>query len=330
MNGIFIIPTGLGCAIGGHAGDAVCAVNLIASQCDHLIINPNAVNASDINEMAANCLYVEGSTIDRFITGEILLQKRRRNKILLVTNPPISVHTINSANAARVSLGVGVEVVELETPLVIQAKFADDGSATGDVSGVPELLAQVKQYEFDALAVQTPIDVDNEVVAYYLKHGGVNPWGGAEALASKMIAREIGDHPVAHAPREKEDSIFKNYSEVTDPRLSAEMVSVSYLHCVLKGLARAPLPRTGRVSWTPALLSIADFDFLVTPDDCFGAPHVACLERGIEVIVVRENTSVLEKPFPDRCTFVDNYLECAGLIACRRAGIGEQYVRAIL
>ena len=106
MNGIFIIPTGLGCKIGGHAGDAVCAVNLIASMCENLVVNPNAVNASDINEMAANCLYVEGSTIDRFVAGKIRLQKRCRNKILLMVNPPVSVCTINSTNAARVSLGV--------------------------------------------------------------------------------------------------------------------------------------------------------------------------------------------------------------------------------
>ena len=66
MNGIFIIPTGIGCSIGGHAGDATCAVNLIASICNDLIVNPNAVNASDINEMANNCLYVEGSILDRF------------------------------------------------------------------------------------------------------------------------------------------------------------------------------------------------------------------------------------------------------------------------
>lgn len=330
MNGIFIIPTGLGCKIGGHAGDAICAVNLIASQCEHLIVNPNAVNASDINEMAPNCLYVEGSTIDRFAAGKIRLQKRRRNKILLVVNKPVSIHTINSANAARVSLGVEVEVVELGRPLTMRAMFAPDGSATGDISGVESLLDQVQQYEFDALAIQTQIDVDNDVGVHYLENGGVNPWGGVEALASKMIAGKIGPNPVAHAPHEQEDGFFKDYLEVTDPRMSAEMVSISFLHCVLKGLARAPLPLcvdpVKRL--TEDMLVIDDFSFLVTPDGCFGAPHAACLNRGVEVIVVRENTSVLKNPFPDRCTFVDNYLECAGLLACRRIGIGEHYVRA--
>ena len=56
MYGIFVIPTGIGCEIGGHAGDANPAVKLIASVTDKLIVNPNAVNASDINEMPDNAL----------------------------------------------------------------------------------------------------------------------------------------------------------------------------------------------------------------------------------------------------------------------------------
>ena len=175
VNGIFIIPTGLGCSIGGHAGDAVCAVNLIASQCDNLVVNPNAVNASDINEMSPNCLYVEGSNIDRFIRGEMDLQKAPSNKILLVVNAPVTVHTINSVNAARVSLGVNIDILELDEPLILRALFNADGSAGGEGSGVQGLLRQVAPEAFDALAVQTPIDVENSVVDRYLRHGGVNP-----------------------------------------------------------------------------------------------------------------------------------------------------------
>lgn len=319
MNGIFIIPTGIGCAIGGHAGDAVCAVNLVASQCDRLIINPNAVNASDINEMAPNCLYVEGSIIDRFLADEVQLQTARRNDILLAVNPPITPQTINSANAARVALGVDIEIAELEVPLLLAAGFEADGSAGGDVLGCEALVDQVKRHSFDALAVQTPIDVSNDVVEHYLRRGGVNPWGGVEAKASRMIAGRL-PKPVAHAPIEPEDSYFRNFNEVVDPRQAAEVVSVSYLHCVLKGLARAPAP------CAEGDVRAAAFDFLVTPDNCYGAPHEICLERGIEVIVVRDNPSILSRPFPDSCTFVENYLECAGLLACRRAGISKEYV----
>lgn len=323
MNGVFIIPTGIGCSIGGHAGDAVCAVNLIASQCENLIVNPNAINASDINEMAPNCLYVEGSIIDEFLRGETGLMKSRRNKILLAVNPPIHPQTVNSVNAAIVSLGVDIEIVELKTPLVMKAGFEPDGSAGGEVTGWEELLRQTRGHRFDALAIQSEIDAPKDVVSHYLAHGGVNPWGGVEAKASRLIAHRLRK-PVAHAPFEPDDSPFKRFAEVVNPRLSAEIVSVSFIHCVLKGLARAPLLRTS----PGASLYCTDMDFLVTPDDCFGAPHKACRQRGIEVIVVRENKSVLNNAFPSDCTFVDNYLEAAGLLACRKIGIGEQSVRA--
>lgn len=341
MNGIFIIPTGIGCAIGGHAGDAVCAVNLIASLCDNLVVNPNAVNASDINEMASNCLYVEGSNIDRFLADETLLQKSRRNKILLVVNKPVSPHTVNSANAAMVSLGVDIEIVELDEPLVMRAFFEKDGTAGGEVGGVESLGRQVHRYEFDALAVQSPIDVDNEVVEHYLTHGGVNPWGGIEARVSKMIAREIGGRPIAHAPQQREDDFFKNYEGVPDLRMSAEMVSVSYIHCVFKGLARAPRSVSKGYTGMDGIfnlgalahlgLHLRDFDFLITPW-CFGPAHEGALKNGIEIIIVRENSTVAQLALPatPRITIVENYLEAAGVIACRRIGIGEKYVRADL
>ena len=60
FNACFIIPTGIGCEIGGHAGDATPALKLIASVCDKVVINTNVVNASDLNEMPSNALYCEG------------------------------------------------------------------------------------------------------------------------------------------------------------------------------------------------------------------------------------------------------------------------------
>ena len=317
MNGIFIIPTGLGCAIGGDAGDAVCSVNLIASICDRLIVNPNAVNASDINEMASNCLYVEGSLIDSFLEGNLSLRESWRNNILLVVNAPVSPHTVNSVNAARVSLGVDIEIAELDEPLVMKGWLRGDGTAGGDVVGILSLLQQVTEHGFDALAEQSPIDVEVHVIEHYLKHGGVNPWGGIEARTSRRIAQALRK-PVAHAPMQREGDYFTNYCEMTDPRMSAEMVSVSYIHCVLKGLAKAPRVGPG--------LSVDDIDFLVTPDNCFGRPHQFCIDRGIEVIVVEDNTTVLSNEFPKECTRVINYLEAAGHLACRRIGIGPRYV----
>ena len=75
LNGVFIIPTGLGCTLGGDAAFNT-GVKLMAECVNNLIINPNSVNASDINEMPSNCLYVEGSTIDRFLQNKLNLENK--------------------------------------------------------------------------------------------------------------------------------------------------------------------------------------------------------------------------------------------------------------
>ena len=51
FNAVLIIPTGIGAEIGGHAGDATAVSRMIAEIVDTLVLHPNVVNASDINEM---------------------------------------------------------------------------------------------------------------------------------------------------------------------------------------------------------------------------------------------------------------------------------------
>ena len=56
FNVVMLVPTGIGCEIGGHAGDAGPAARLLASVCDRLLLHPNVVNGSDMNEMPENAL----------------------------------------------------------------------------------------------------------------------------------------------------------------------------------------------------------------------------------------------------------------------------------
>ena len=84
FNVVFLIPTGIGCEIGGHAGDATPVARLLSSSCDNLITHPNVFNASDLNEMPENSLYVEGSTICRLMMGTVGLQPVRSNRILAI------------------------------------------------------------------------------------------------------------------------------------------------------------------------------------------------------------------------------------------------------
>ena len=63
-----IIPTGIGCSIGGYAGDATPTANLLASTVDYLITNPNTVNASNFINLKNNVVYAEGHSIDLFLS----------------------------------------------------------------------------------------------------------------------------------------------------------------------------------------------------------------------------------------------------------------------
>jgi len=321
MLGVLIIPTGIGAEIGGHAGDGNPVAKFIASCCDKLITHPNVVNASDINEMTENTLYVEGSILDRFLEGKIELEEVKYNKILVVTNPPLKNETVNAVSAARATIGIDADIVVLETPLRMISKM-EKGVATGEVTGWKELIEQTKEYKFDVLAIHTPIEVEREVALNYYKKGGINPWGGVEAKASRLIADEL-NKPVAHAPLEnttpEDEELYFIFNKVIDPRLSAEVISICHLHCVLKGLSKAP--RIGK-----GLLN-KDVDFMITPANCVGRPHKACLEKNIPVIAVKENKTCLTDKMPDDFIIVENYLEAIGVIQSMKIGITPESVR---
>ncbi len=322
MNVVFIIPTGIGCAIGGHAGDATPAAKLIATICDKIILHPNVVNASDLNEMPSNALYVEGSMLDRFMEGLIGLQEVHSNRILVAVSP-VMPETINAVNAAKATIGMDISWVELDSPLVMVG-WVKDGVAMGCADGVEELIAQVSGYDFDALAVASPIDVSPKAALKYFRgEQPVNPWGGIEAIVSRQISEAL-NKPVAHAPIESRNTkdnfeLFGLlYNEIVDPRKAAEICSNCYIHCILKGLHQAP--RIGQdVTWR-------DVDALITPVGCIGRAHNACFVHGIPVIAVEENTTAYN--FRDsRIKYVENYLEAAGYLSCIKAGVLPSSVR---
>ena len=317
---VFIVPTGLGADIGGHAGDASPAAKLIASISDILITHPNVVNASDINEMTENMLYVEGSILDRFLENNIQLEPTFFNKILLAVNSPIDIDIINAVSAARATIGADIEIMELKKSLIMKATKKADGSASGIVKGCKSLIEQSNDYKFDALAISSEIKITKSAVFDYISHGGVNPWGAVEAKASKFIANRI-NKPVAHSPYNPPEtwSFFDKYRLIVDPRMAAECVSVCYLHCILKGLHKAP--RIGKG------LSASEISCLITPVGCYGRPHKACEKLGIPIIAVQENKIFCqERKLPKNTIYADTYLEAAGIIAAMKAGINIKSV----
>jgi len=323
VNTVLIIPTGVGAEIGGHAGDGNPVAKLLAAVSDVLITHPNVVNASDINEMTENTWYVEGSMLDRFLEGEIGLWRAPYNKIVVAVNAPVQVKTINAVSAARATIGASVQIVELETPLVMTASMVD-GQASGSVEGVDELINQLKDHPFDALAIVSKINVSKEVAFEYLTKGGVNPWGGVEAILSRKASLALG-RPVAHAPM---GDTLEGYDEVVDPRMAAELVSYCYMHCVIKGLHRAPIVVS---TSSRQAMTIDDISCMVSPAGVFGPAHAACMDMGIPIIVVEENTTCRTGGFKySRKWSVSTYLEAAGVLASIRAGITLESVRRLL
>lgn len=330
MNNVaFIIPTGLGCSIGGHAGDATPAAKLIAQTCDKLILHPNVVNASDINEMPENSLYVEGSQLNSFLNGDIQLQETSGNRILVVVNPPLKPETENAINAARSTIGAKIDILVLDTPLIMKG-WISYGRAKGEVSGLEEMFEQLDNYSknYDALGIASPINVGDDIALEYFQNSEncVNPWGGIEAIVSKQVAEKI-KKPVAHAPIECDDTkdatqLFELlYHKVVDPRKAAEICSNCYIHCILKGLHKAPRIGQGIPNDT--------IKALVTPYGCIGIPHVICEKMGIPIIVVKENKCVGQDHNcdSDLYIYVENYWEAAGYLNCLFAGIDPAATR---
>lgn len=316
MNTIVIVPTGIGAEIGGHNGDANPVAKLFGALSDIVIVHPNVVNGSDINEMPENAMYVDGYMLDRFINDDTNLKMSRNRNILLAVNSPVGIDTINAVSASRVTLGIDITIMELETELRMTAHYDINGCATGEVEGWHALVNQVKDHNFDALAIATPIEVKQEVAEQYLREGGVNPWGGVEAKVSRLISSRIAK-PIAHAP--VETGMLKEFKEIVDPRMASEMLSETFLHSVFKGLHYAPQP------CSHGGLNISDIDFLIAPYGCWGRPHEIARKNGVTVLVVKENRTVTK--FLGAGGECENYLEAAGVVACKLAGILPKYVR---
>lgn len=73
---------------------------------------------------------------------------------------------------------------------------------------------------------------------------------------------------------------------VVDPRMTAEAISTSFLHCVLKGLHKSPRIVTDRETINnPGILSAKDISCVVIPEGCLGLySHFDCAKWGPNLI----------------------------------------------
>ena len=342
FNCVLLVPTGVGAEIGGHAGDATPVAALLAAACDTLITHPNVVNASDIIDIPANALYVEGSVIARLLMGTVGLQRARNNRMIVVLGhheDELFVNAaINSVNAARATYGLAVPaIVRLGPEFEMESEYTQSGRAAGRIRGLDFLIDALNQRrtEFDAVAISSQIGVPPGYHAEYFESNGemVNPWGGVEAMLTHAVST-IFDVPSAHAPMLETQEIANSDPGIVDPRMAAEAVSLALIQSVLKGLQRSPsIVTDGAALNHPAALTAADISCLVIPDGCLGLPVLAALEQGINVIAVAENRNLMQNdldclPWRQGQFYrVENYWEAAGVMSALKAGIDPASVR---
>lgn len=331
---VLLIPTGIGAEIGGHCGDGNSVARLLAAASDVLITHPNVVNASDINEMTDNTEYVEGGILSRFLLGKVGLQKVRSNRVLMLMDKHqesfFNDEIINAVSSARITLGMDCDVYEMKNLIKSTSRYSKSGRAIGEVDGLEKLFAVIEKFKnnYDAIALSTFIKVPDDFhKKYYLTDNMVNPWGGIEAMLTHSIS-EIFKIPCAHSPMMTSNEVMKLKIGVVDPRKAPESASITFLHCILKGLHRSP-----RITEPTQGITLEDVSCVVIPDGCIGLPTLACLENDIPLIVVKENKNLMQNDLrillfkKNKIFFVDSYLEAVGVMTALKAGISPDITR---
>jgi hypothetical protein len=312
-----MIPTGVGASMGGFAGDATPALNLLASTCDVLITHPNVANAAGMQKLPGNALYVEGYGLDQFFMGRWALEPTRHPCIGVVLDAGIEPEMLhvhqNVLSAARSVYGLSIlPALITEEPLDLFCEQTPSGVASGGLHNPQSLLQAAETLYTEgatAIAVCTQFPQSTpEMEAAYASGAGVDPIGGLEAILSHLIVARF-QKPCAHAPVFSTKSTLASFFETVDPRSAAEYITPTFLPCVLTGLAQAPqfvqnLPQN---PVSRSAISVNDVDALVVPANCLGGiPMLCALEQNIPLIVVAANQTVLDVDSQNLGLFLGN------------------------
>lgn len=339
---VSLLPTGIRAEIGGFAGDATPATNLLAATCDHLITNPNAVTASDLYFAADNVGYLEGNLLCRFLLGQLDLGVGGHRRVGLVVEEPVQAafgrNVLNAVNAMRTVAGIEVDPVVFTGRIRTESRYAEHGHATGaygDLGALLDALEHVQAAGARSVGLVSSIDVPQPVrEAYYRGEPIPNPWGSAEAILTHT-ATSYCPVTAAHSPLllEAEHTCF---GTLGDPRDGAELISSAFLCSMVRGLSRAPtlLPAAAPHDGGEQRLTAAQVRAVVMPETAVGnIPFFVALDRRIPVILVRGNHTAAgltparlgldaDLPGPNRPIYtVASYMEAAGLLLALREGI---------
>lgn len=332
---LLVIPTGVGCELGGYAGDALPAARLLAAASDCLITHPNVMNAASLYWSDQRIHYVEGWSLNRFAAGELALAPVRNQRVGVLLDaglePELRLRHLQVADACRSSLGLTIgPVFDSDAPLGVSLRLGASGCSWGSIER-PDALLRVGERLRDAgataiaVVARFPDDPGSEALAAYRAGAGVDALAGAEAVISHLLVRHLG-MPCAHAP-----ALAPLPPEPgLDPRAAAEELGHTFLACVLVGLSRAPdlLPEPAAGAHC---LHGDDLGAVVAPWGALGGEAVlACAERGMPLIAVRSNRCLLQVDAASLGLEVlpaSSYAEAAGLLLALREGIDPLSLR---
>ena len=331
---VLIVPTGVGAAIGGYAGDALPVARAVSQIADRLITHPNVLNGAQLYWSLENTYYVEGYGLDRFAAGKWGLNPVRQNKIGLLLDrgiePELRLRHIQAADAARGTLGLSLtDYVVTDAPLEVELRTSNSGASWGTIGNPGSLLRAAEKLihqggaEAIAVVARFPDDDDSVELQNYRHGSGVDHLAGAEAVISHLIVRNFGI-PAAHAPALMPLSVDPNVS----PRAAAEELGYTFLPCVLVGLSRAPRFVTKTKSFGANTISSESVDAAIVPySACGGSAILSFANSSTEIIAVTNNTTQINvppEPLGIKVTKVNSYLEALGVLVARKAGIDPQ------
>jgi hypothetical protein len=329
---VVIIPTGIGAAMGGFAGDAIPIVRALAQVCDRVITHPNVLNGAQLYWPIPNSLYVEGYGLDQFAAGRWGLAPTQQNRIGLILDqgiePDLRDRQLQAAEACRASLGLSLtDYVITDKPLGVTLKTASSGATWGTIDHPDSLLRAaatlIQQARAQAIAVvaRFPDDPDSVALQMYRQGQGVDPLAGAEAVMSHLVVRQF-QIPCAHAPALSPLPLDSSIS----PRAAAEEIGYTFLPSVLVGLSRAPQFVCAQLSQpNPNQIWRCDVDAVIIPATaCGGSAVIDFSQTATQIITVTENQTTLRVTADQLGLNVlpaHTYLAAIGMIAALKAGV---------
>ena len=349
---LLIIPTGIGCDLGGYAGDAIPTARLLANASECLITHPNVMNGGSLYWPNPHIHYVEGYSLNLFAAGEVFLKPVRQQKVGLLLDAgldsDLKKRHLQVADGCIASLGLNIgPVISTETSLKINLKKGFSGSSWGNIEEPDVLLRGAEKLKIagaTAIAVITrfPDDSEDLETKLYRQGHGVDLIAGTEAVISHFLVKNLLI-PCAHAPAFEPLPIDYDL----DPRTSGEEIGYTFLQSVLVGLSRAPdlickadlNSNENSVLQSKTLLSNRNLGAVVVPQGALGGEAVlSCIEKFIPLIIVA-NQGVLNvssskmrldcigSDKAKNILYASNYLEAAGIITALRHGINIKSLR---